>query len=52
MKSYRNENGGGKVRKREVEILRFWCTIAICMHHLRCCSESLPYGGGYLAVDL
>ena len=38
-------------RTREIEILRLWCTIAVCMHHLRYCSEALPYGGGYLAVD-
>ena len=45
------ENIGGKSRNREIEILRLWCTIAVCMHHLRYCSEALPYGGGYLAVD-
>lgn len=38
-------------RKREIELLRLLCTIAVCMHHLRYCSEDLPYGGGYLAVD-
>lgn len=39
------------VRKREIEVLRIWCTIAVCLHHLRYCSETLPYGGGYIAVD-
>lgn len=38
-------------RKREVEVLRLWFTIAVCMHHLRYCTEILPYGGGYIAVD-
>lgn len=42
---------GAKSRTLEVEILRLWCTIAVCLHHLRYCSESLPYGGGYIAVD-
>lgn len=38
-------------RKKEIELLRLWCTLAVCLHHLRYCSESLPYGGGYIAVD-
>lgn len=40
-----------KPRTLEIEILRLWCTIAVCLHHLRYCSEALPYGGGYIAVD-
>ena len=39
------------IRKKEVEVLRIWFTIAVCMHHLRYCTEILPYGGGYIAVD-
>lgn len=47
---------GGKNKRRkprtlEIEMLRLWCTIAVCLHHLRYCSEALPYGGGYIAVD-
>lgn len=38
-------------RKREIEILRLLFTIAVCLHHLRYCTDSLPYGGGYIAVD-
>lgn len=45
------ENMNSKCRNLEIEILRIWCTIAVCLHHLRYCSETLPYGGGYIAVD-
>lgn len=40
-----------KSRTLEIEILRILCAISVCLHHLRYCSEALPYGGGYLAVD-
>ena len=45
------EDTRSKPRTLEIEILRLWCTLAVCLHHLRYCSESLPYGGGYIAVD-
>lgn len=45
------QNIKNKDRKREIEVLRIWCTIAVCLHHLRYCSDALPYGGGYIAVD-
>lgn len=41
-KSYKNTT---------IELLRIILTLAICMHHFRLYSQSLPYGGGYLATD-
>lgn len=38
-------------KKREIEILRLLFTIVVCLHHLRYCTDKLPYGGGYIAVD-
>lgn len=34
-----------------VELLRLFLTVAICLHHFRLYSSALPYGGGYIAVD-
>lgn len=34
-----------------VELLRIFLTVAICLHHFRLYSDELPYGGGYIAVD-
>ena len=41
-KSYKNTT---------IELLRIILTLAICMHHFRLYSQSLPFGGGYLATD-
>lgn len=39
-------------KKQSIELYRFIMTIIICLHHFRLYSETtLPYGGGYLAVD-
>lgn len=34
-----------------VELLRIFLTVAVCLHHFRLYSDALPYGGGYIAVD-
>ncbi len=34
-----------------VELLRIFLTVAVCLHHFRLYSDTLPYGGGYIAVD-
>ncbi len=40
------------MKKQGVELYRFIMTIIICLHHFRLYAETtLPYGGGYLAVD-
>lgn len=40
------------MKKQGVELYRFIMTITICLHHFRLYAElTLPFGGGYLAVD-
>lgn len=41
----------GTDKNLNVEILRIFLTIAVCLHHFRLYSDALPYGGGYIAVD-
>lgn len=38
-------------RNVSVEFLRVLFTFVICLHHFRMYSDSMPYGGGYIAVD-
>lgn len=38
-------------RNLNVELLRIFLTLAVCLHHFRMYSDALPYGGGYVAVD-
>lgn len=35
----------------KIELMRFYCTIVVCLHHFKMYSEDLPYGGGYIVVD-
>lgn len=40
------------MKKQGVELYRFLMTIMVCLHHFRLYAETtLPFGGGYLAVD-
>lgn len=40
------------MKKQGVELYRFIMTVMVCLHHFRLYSEiTLPFGGGYLAVD-
>lgn len=34
-----------------VEVLRIFLTVTVCLHHFRLYSDTFPYGGGYIAVD-
>lgn len=38
-------------RNLNVELLRIFLTLTVCLHHFRMYSNALPYGGGYVAVD-
>ena len=40
------------MKRQGIELYRFIMTLMVCLHHFRLYSETtLPFGGGYLAVD-
>lgn len=40
-----------KQKNYNMELLRFFFALCICLHHFHMYDAALPFGGGYLAVD-